>query len=211
MTPAGHSQPLPAGMSQRRDPEEGTEGDAPAQDLTTPAGKDSVPQADSCSCALPHPACSLLIPQGCAACLQLPRESPQASEFTQTPCCCPMRQCPGGSRAAAGAGLAPGSTWEELSWQDREHSPGHPYPWGIFLGVSCSLALPVLPGCAGSSPHVHTPCVPGCARLPLLPPQRPGSCLLVTFPAGQDAPGASACGHLPPWQLLQTAPAVSNL
>lgn len=143
-------------MSQER-----TEGEAPAQDSTTRAEKDSVLQADSYSCALPHPACSLLIPQGCAACLWLPREFPPASEFTQHPCCCPGRQSPGraeqqlelGWHLAARGKSFPGRagstalaipTPGAFSWES-------PAPWHCL----CSL------GVLGAA---HT-CTPMCARV----------------------------------------------
>lgn len=191
-----------AGMSQRRDLEESTGGDAPAQDSATWA-EDNVPQADTCSCALP---CSLPIPRD----VLLSQGIPSSPGTHSSPCCCTGRQCPGRSRAAAGAGLG-WQLWEEPSWQGREHSPGHPCPEGIFLGVSppwhCLCSLAVL-GAA------HT-CTPTCARLPLLPPQSPAprpapaSCRHSQLPRMLQVP--LPVEHLPPWQLLQTIPAVLRL
>lgn len=108
--------------------------------------------------------------------------------------CCFPREFPPAPAAAQG-----GSAQQELgwagssgsSWQGREHSPGHPCPQGIFLGVSlpwhCLCSLGVL-GAA------HT-CTPTCARLS--PGTTSCSCLLLPFPAAQDAAGSSACGAPP--------------
>lgn len=145
-------------MSQRRDLEERTEGDAPAQDSATWA-EDSVLQADACSCALP---CSLPIPQGCAAFLQLAREFPQAQEFTPSHCCCTGS---GGSSAQAGA-----EQQLELGWAG---STGKSLPG---RAGSRALAIPTLRAFSWESPLPGTACAawvcweqPTCA-----PPRVPG-------------------------------------
>lgn len=141
--------------------------------------KDNVLQADTCSCALPHPA---HIPQGRAAVLQL-------REFTQQRCCCPVT-VPRQHWSWAGT---PGSTWAEPSWQGRQHSPGHPYlgafswespaPWVCW--EQPTRAHPCVPGCSAPCPepwhHIlppaDTPSWPGCSRfLCLWSISLPGSC-----------------------------------
>lgn len=150
--------------------EESTAGDAPAQDLATK--KDNVLQADTCSCALPHPAHT---PQGCAAVLQL-------REFTQKRCCCPVT-VPRQHWSWAGT---PGSRWAERSWQGSGTALAIPalgaFSWESPAAWHCLCSLGVL-GAA------HT-CTPMCARLLCSLPRA-----LAPHPAPADTPSWPGCSR----------------
>lgn len=150
--------------------------DAPAQDLTPGAQKGNVPQADTCSCALPYPACSLLIPQGCAA----GQGIPSSQRIHSKPLLLHNETLPRQEQSRSWAG----------TWQGGKSLPGRagstalaiPTPgafsWESPAAWPCLCSLGVL-GAA------HT-CTPMCASLPLLPPH------VLLLPPG-DIPSWPGC------------------